>query len=727
MAAVDETILAPLRGRDDLSTSSTSASQPGLRAGRWRIKLRITIAIAIVFITSALAASLVILNYLTSADAIRAFTRALLDPAAAVVAERSQSFLDACGGSAALASELLASTPENGRLDAVDAIGFALLRERPDLYYVQFGDPEGRFQLVTRSPEGGIDSKRISGGPAAGQSEWSLRDPGAPLDQIREHRLEPGDAYDPRTRPWYTLALHSSDVEWTDVYTHTVGDRAVITAAKAVRRRDGTLAGVVSATVSLDGLSTFLKTIRLRGRPTRVFLVDAAGTLIASSFEDVRARRDREGLRPPSLADSPSPEVGAILGSSAFQKAVSGAGDAFSVTYDGSGRRHLAMLRRLKSRRGHDWIVGAIVAEDDYLGEIRRGFGRSAIFSALVILVFVGAGLVLSGSLAKPLRAIAVETGRIRDLELDHRPLPDSIFEEVAEINDVYATLKAGLRGFQKYVPVKLVRMLLAEGTEPVLGGRVEELTIFFSDVRSFTSFAEATDPAELADALGSYLHMVAETIADHGGTVDKFMGDGVMAFWNAPRPVEDHAYRAVLAALRCRDAIAELDRADSLYTRFGLHTAKVMVGNFGAPDRFAYTVLGDGVNLASRLESINKKYGTGVLISEATFVRIEGRLECRRIDRIAVKGKSLSTDIYEVIGERSLVPPSVVAAARTYEAGLDAHLSRDFERAASLFRQASEERPDDKAAQLLLARSIAFLEVPPPESWTGVFAFQSK
>jgi adenylate cyclase len=204
-------------------------------------------------------------------------------------------------------------------------------------------------------------------------------------------------------------------------------------------------------------------------------------------------------------------------------------------------------------------------------------------------------------------------------------------------------------------------------------------------------------------------------------------MGDGVMAFWNAPRPVEDHAYRAVLAALRCRDAIAKLDRANSLYTRFGLHTAKVMVGNFGAPDRFAYTVLGDGVNLASRLESINKKYGTGVLISEATFVCIEGRIECRRIDRIAVKGKSASTDIYEVLGERSLVPPSVVAAARTYEAGLMAHLSRDFERAASLFRQASEERPDDKAAQLLLARSIAFLEVPPPEDWTGVFAFQSK
>jgi adenylate cyclase len=226
---------------------------------------------------------------------------------------------------------------------------------------------------------------------------------------------------------------------------------------------------------------------------------------------------------------------------------------------------------------------------------------------------------------------------------------------------------------------------------------------------------------------LGNYLHLVAETVAAHGGTVDKFMGDGVMAFWNAPRSVDDHAYRAVLAALGCRDAIANLDRADELYTRFGLHTAKVMVGNFGAPERFAYTVLGDGVNLASRLESINKEYGTGVLISEATFLRIEGRIECRRIDRILAKGKSLSTDIYEVLGEPSLVPASILAAARTYETGLVAHLSRDFERAAELFRRAGEERPDDKAAQVLLSRSIAFIEVPPPLDWTGVFALPSK
>jgi adenylate cyclase len=541
---------------------------------------------------------------------------------------------------------------------------------------------------------------------------------------------ETGDTYDPRTRPWYLEALQTDEVKWTEVYIHTVDQRPVITAAKVVRARDGAVAGVVSATVSLDGLSAFLKTIRLRGQPTRVFLLDAHGTVIARSFEDVRDARDaRDGdaVRLPRLTESRSPEVAAIAKTGALEAALSGASDALSVTYDGHGARYLGVLRRLKSHPGQNWVVGAVLAEDDYLGEIRSGFARSAIFSALVILLFVGVGLLLSGSLARPLHAIAVETRRIQGLEFDSRPLPDSIFEEVAEINDVYATLKAGLRGFQKYVPVKLVRMLLAEGAEPVLGGRVGELTIFFSDVRSFTTFAEGTDPTSLGDVLGSYLHLVAEAVAAFGGTVDKFMGDGVMAFWNAPRSVDDHAYRAVLAALRCRDAIAGLDRAEALYTRFGLHTAEVMVGNFGAPDRFAYTVLGDGVNLASRLESANKKYGTQLLVSEATFLRVEGRIECRRVDKIAVKGKSASTDIYEVLGERACVSPAVLLAARTYETAFDAYLGRDFARAVDLFRRALELRPDDKAAHVLLARSLAFQEAPPPEDWSGVFAFQTK
>jgi adenylate cyclase len=690
--------------------------------------------VSVVFITVALSTSLVTLNYLTSTRAIQTFTEALIDPVATVIAERSRGFLEACRGSAALAADLAGGTepsPE-ARLDAVETVAFSLLLERPELFYVQFGDPAGNFEMVTRGARGNIDSKRTRRDDAGEVSEWAYRDVGAPLWQIRTRKPEPGDTYDPRTRPWYESALRSRGVQWTDVYAHAAGGQRVITAARAVHDREGAFVGVASATISLEGLSTFLDGLRIRDRPARVFLVDSRGALLASSalartFPDsFRGAAPAAGNGLPPIAEAGAPEIAHLAATAEFGQAAKG-GTRVAMSYESGGRRWLGVLKPLTLEGGRDWIVGAVVPADDFLGEVNAGFARSVAFSIVVIALFVGLALLVAGSIARPLRVIAKETQRIRQLEFDDRPLPDSRFQEIAEINDVFAKLKTGLRGFEKYVPVKLVRMLLEGGAEPQLGGRVEELTLFFSDIRHFASFAEASEPTALAGALGRYLQTVAETVAAHGGTVDKFIGDAVMAFWNAPRPVEDHAYQAVLAAIRCRDAIRALGHGDALFTRFGLHTARVVVGNFGAPERLAYTALGDGVNLAARLEGVNKKYGTEILISDETYLRLEGRVACRRIDRIAVKGRSLPTDVHEVLGETGSVGEELLDAALVYEAGLDAYLARDFARALSLFGDAARLRPCDLAATVMLRRSEEYSREPPSPEWTGIFAMQSK
>jgi adenylate cyclase len=719
-----------------MSTLSPSLAPPAAgargRAVRWRVRLRLTIAVSVVCITVALAASLFTLNYVTSARAVQSFTGALLEPIARMIAERSQGFLEICGGSAALAADLAEaelsglSSPYE-RLDAMEPIAFSLLRERPELFYVQFGDPGGSFEMVMRWDDGGLDTQRLRRDGAGVTSEWRVRDAGAPMGRIREHRPEKGDTYDPRVRPWYQGALQAPGVQWTDVYTHRPRGDAVITAARAVRGPEGTLVGVASASISLASFSTFLDGIRLRGRPARVFLVDSRGALLASSAVARGVPSPQGGSagdRLPLLAEAGAPEIGNLAATAEFARALESRAPV-SLLYESGGRRWLGVLRPIALEGGRDWIVGAVVPEDDFLGEINAGFARSAAVSVLVIGLFVGLGLLLSESIARPLRVIAEETHHLRRLEFDDRPLPDSVFEEIAEINDVFANLKTGLRGFQKYVPVKLVRMLLAEGTEPRLGGRVEELTLFFSDIRGFAAFAEANE-ATLAAVLGRYLQTMAETVADHGGTVDKFIGDAVMAFWNAPRAVEDHPYQAVLAAIRCREAIRALDQGDALYTRIGLHTARVVVGNFGAPERLAYTALGDGVNLAARLEGVNKEYGTQILITEETYRRLDGRIACRRIDRIAVKGRTLPTDIHEVLGEVGAVAPALLDAARVYEAALAAYLDRDFALAARLFADAERRRPGDVAAAVMRARAEQYCREPPP-AWTGVFAMQSK
>jgi adenylate cyclase len=215
--------------------------------------------------------------------------------------------------------------------------------------------------------------------------------------------------------------------------------------------------------------------------------------------------------------------------------------------------------------------------------------------------------------------------------------------------------------------------------------------------------------------------------VSADAGTVDKFIGDAVMAFWNAPRPVEDHAYKAVVSALACQEAIAKMDKAELLYTRIGIHTGRVMVGNFGAKERMSYTVLGDGVNLAARLEGVNKEYGTRIMISEATFDQIRGRIVCRRVDRIAVKGKSQATDLYEVLGLEGAVSAELASAAKVYEEALDAYLARNFDNALSMFERAAQKRPNDKAASVLIARCRRYQITPPPADWTGVSAMESK
>jgi adenylate cyclase len=151
------------------------------------------------------------------------------------------------------------------------------------------------------------------------------------------------------------------------------------------------------------------------------------------------------------------------------------------------------------------------------------------------------------------------------------------------------------------------------------------------------------------------------------------------------------------------------------------------VVGNFGAPERLAYTALGDGVNLAARLEGVNKEYGTQILITEETHRRLGGRFACRRLDRIAVKGRTMPTDIHEVLGDPSLVAPALLEAARVYEEALAAYLDRAFSEAARLFAEAERLRPGDLAAAVMRARAEGYLRTPPPAEWTGVFTMTSK
>jgi len=346
---------------------------------------------------------------------------------------------------------------------------------------------------------------------------------------------------------------------------------------------------------------------------------------------------------------------------------------------------------------------------------------------ALVALVTIPIGLKFAGWIRSPLRAVNKEMDRIEKLDLDHEETITSRIIEVDQMGRELDNMKNGLRSFRKYVPARLVRQLMELGVEAKLGGTKEEVSIFFSDIAGFSSVSEHLPPEQLVDFLGEYLSTVTETLLDCNATVDKYIGDAVMAFWNAPVRQSDHAYLACKATLACKTRIDALNqrwekegRGVVFKTRIGIHTGEAIVGNMGSEQRLSYTIMGDNVNLASRLEGANKAYGTEVLISGATYEQVRDRIVARRIDRVAVKGKTVPVDFYELVGVKEDVDLATSERVARYESGFDLYVSRQFSEAARVFREVLDLDPKDAPAETLRKRCLEYENNPPPEDWDG-------
>ncbi|MFI5184857.1 MAG: adenylate/guanylate cyclase domain-containing protein, partial [Vicinamibacteria bacterium] len=275
---------------------------------------------------------------------------------------------------------------------------------------------------------------------------------------------------------------------------------------------------------------------------------------------------------------------------------------------------------------------------------------------------------------------------------------------------------------------VDLVRLLYRSGQEPMLGGRLQDVSLMFTDIKDFTTLAERLSPDDLARLLGRYLEVMTAAIHAEGGTIDKYIGDSIMALWNVPLPTADHPRKACAAALAAAAAGQALCRSPgwgdqpSLVTRFGLHRDQVLVGHFGAPDRLSYTALGDGVNLASRLEGLNKAYGTTILASEAIRAEAEPWFEFRLVDKVAVKGKSQGVKVYELLGAKGR-PAEQLERTRLYEVAFEAYLHQDFAAALAIL----DTQKDDGPSLVLAGRCRGFLVSPPPADWNGIYVATSK
>ncbi|HEX4074334.1 MAG TPA: adenylate/guanylate cyclase domain-containing protein [Candidatus Acidoferrales bacterium] len=286
---------------------------------------------------------------------------------------------------------------------------------------------------------------------------------------------------------------------------------------------------------------------------------------------------------------------------------------------------------------------------------------------------------------------------------------------------------------FSRYLSPDVIALIEKDPQKYIRpGGEMKELTVMFSDIRGFTTLSEGLTPDELVLLLNEYLGEMTEAVFGDRGTLDKYIGDAVMAFWGSPLPQEDHAVRGCSCALQMQRRLEKLnirwktEGRPHIAIGIGLNTGPMTVGNMGSAHFLNWTVMGDNVNLASRLEGITKTYRIGAVISEATYQEVASQFTCRELDRITVKGKSHAVKIYELMGtaaERAKFEPLL----KPFDEAMAAYLRQDWRGAAAGFGELLGSYPEDGPTQVFLQRALEFMENAPEPDWNGVYVMKTK
>lgn len=377
---------------------------------------------------------------------------------------------------------------------------------------------------------------------------------------------------------------------------------------------------------------------------------------------------------------------------------------------------------------------------------ILKIYQQNFILTFVVFLIGIIFSSIVTTRLVNPVRDLKLKSDEISKGNLDVEAMPqsqDEVGQLALSFNHMVRELRASNRVkelFGKYVDPRIVESLLLENPEGLgIDGNKQEMSVFFSDVEGFSGMSELLTPSGLVRVINRYFSIMAEPIVAEKGVIDKYVGDSIMAFWGSPFIADEQH-----AALACRAALAQFDQLEKLnaalpeilgfrngipnfHIRIGLATGEVLSGNIGSENSKSYTVMGDTVNIASRLESLNKKYGTRILIDELTRLRIGDEFVVREVDRVTVAGKVEPTKVYELFAIAGAAESQLQELIEAYEDGLEAYREMNWDLANEKLNDCLKLNPDDGPALLLTKRIAQLRTDPPPIDWEGVWRFSSK
>lgn len=570
-------------------------------------------------------------------------------------------------------------------------ICYRAMKENPDFAAVYYAGKNGLFYAVYKEKSGFTGTRR------------TLQESGK--TKIENYRIGPdskwvlageelGD-YDPRKRPFWATGLLHPEGAWTEPYPFVTLEGTGYSYVLGHKPKTE-VEGFWVVDFQIDQLSKFLRSLEV-GQRGVVSLLDHNGTIISRSTP----RRD------PAMDE----EIGKV-----WEQFVKSGGKTGYLNIKG----RILYVNRFPEESQIPWNLVTIIHEDDVLGPIRRHALRALAVGLIPCLIFLAGTALYFGRISRRLKEVASEMDDAGNLVFEIRDEPSALsrIKEVNEMNIALRKMKIGLQSFSKYVPFDLVKKVIRSGAFPQLGGEKREISVLFADLVQFTTLAERLSPDEIVAFLSIFLDSVTKEVHQEKGTIDKFMGDAVMGLFGAPDPLPGHASAACRAALAMKNLSSKDPR---MKFRIGINSGPAMVGNFGSRERMDYTAIGDMVNIASRMEKINKEYGTQILIGPGTAQAVEKTLLARPIDWAMPAGKTQPLLIFELLCSKEAAPKELVEAVGVYTQALASYRLRKFGESASLFEQANLLfGGSDLPSKILAAKSRAFQKTPPPENWDG-------
>lgn len=628
------------------------------------LSFRIAITGAVIAFIAVLAACLIVIQIVTFDASAKAAASAGMDAASANTLGRLEADVAALSSLVRILAihPSLAEVDDDNEFDGIVALFKAALREQPQTDSIHVGFENGRWLQARRLAVLDRSERRRLEAPDGAAYNINFARPGVDgaLSMKRIFQDEHGKAlaeldlpdygYDARNRDWYRNTIRADQPTISPPYRSFSITTPMISISAPLR---GRMRGVIAADLKLDTFSELVNAQR-PGEHGTAIIFDSFGTLIAHPdfarlVEDSRINPTRPQL--PNVAEIRTGLVSAVMrkwdGRDHFEGRIPGEDE----------KNYLFRIRKFSQRDGYSGYSLLIAAEGDFASEVRKLQIRGLLVALFAGACFIPLAWLFGGRMAVSLKRLTRQTAQ---LQLLAAPQGAPVTSRIAEMHELGRTLAIAHRtiwSFAHFVAADIVRGIIDGSISTELGGVRQEVTILFTDVQNFAGIAEAADPNLLMRQTSRHLSALTEAFLAEGGTVDKFIGDSVMVFWNAPRRQPDHVDRACRAALSAKAANDALNREfeaegwPHFVIRLGLHVGDAVVGNVGSLERMEYTVLGNSVNLAARLEGLNKEYGTAILVSEAIRNRIADRFRFNSLGSTLVKGMTAETRVYELVG----------------------------------------------------------------------------